>query len=247
MPNKPEIVVCDGVEDLSVKAADAFVKTAATAVSEKDMFTVALSGGNTPLSLYRLLATDAYIKRVDWKKVHFFWGDERCVAPGHPDSNFTSAYVALLARLVIPEGNIHRIRGEMGDAAATLYEEELKTFFKLGQGMPPPAPAIPEFDLMLLGMGADGHTASIFPGTVAVAEDKRLVMAVYVQRLKAMRITLTPPVIKGAKNIVFLVAGDDKKDALLNCIKGEFKPYAFPAQITRFSKGAVTWFVDRLI
>lgn len=237
--NTPEIIICEDPAEIAERAATVFVKLAGGFIKSRGRFTVALSGGRTPEGMYKLLGSEKYRKGIDWSGVEFFWGDERCVPPTHPESNFFNAKKTLLERLEIPEKNIHRIKGELLEAASEEYETELENFFGLKKG------EAPAFDLVILGMGADGHTASLFPRTSVLKEEKKRAAATYVERLKALRITLTPPVIKRAANIIFLVSGREKSDALYNVLKRAYEPERFPAQITLLSEGTSTWFVDK--
>ncbi len=238
-PPPPGITICDDLGEVSRMGADEFARAAKGAIGRQGVFRVALSGGATPMAMYRLLATDGFKERVDWAKVIIFFGDERCVPPDHDESNFKAARVALLSKVAIPEGNIHRIRAELGPAAAHEYEEELRLEFGLAEL------DLPRFDLMLLGMGADAHIASIFPGSPAINETKRLVMAVKPPGVKTTRITLTPPVINNALKLLFLLSGSNKSGALADVLRGDLNPEELPAQITRASKGRVQWLVDR--
>ncbi len=238
-PAPPEITICDDLEEVSRRGALEFAQTAGDSINKQGVFRVALSGGSTPMAMYRLLATDEFRERVDWAKVIVFFGDERCVPPGDDESNFKAADDALLNKVPIPEGNIHRIRADRGEAAAHEYEEEIKLEFDLSED------ELPRFDLMLLGMGADGHIASIFPGSPALNETKRLAMAVKPPGVKTTRITLTPPVINNAKKLIFLLSGSNKSRALATVLRGNLDPEKLPAQITRASKGRVKWLVDR--
>lgn len=231
---KREVRVLAGPGELARAAADELL----AAAYDRDRFTVALSGGSTPRALYRLLAGDPYRDRLRWDGIHFFWGDERHVPPDHPDSNFRMAREALLDHVPVPPGNIHRIAAEEPDAAvaAARYEAELRAFFHLSPGEPP------RFDLVLLGLGADGHTASLFPGTAAVHETEKLVVAVWVEAQKAFRITLTPAVLNAAARVIFLVSGEEKAAALAGVIGSGGARY--PAQVVRPENGAVSWLVD---
>ncbi len=217
---------------LAQAAAKQFTVLAAQAIDERGCFFVALAGGSTPRATYALLATRTYVARVHWPKVHVFWGDERCVPPDHPDSNYKMAHEALLDKAKLPPGNVHRIRGELPPEQATLaYREELEA--ALGTGG--------RLDLILLGMGADGHTASLFPGSPAVEEQEQMVVAAYVERLHAWRVTLTLPAINAARHVVFLVSGDTKAPALARVRAGE----SLPAALVRPSPGQLTWMVDQ--
>ena len=229
---KPEIVVLPDPAAVTREATDRFVALARSALAAQGRFTVALSGGSTPKSLYEQLVTQP----IEWQHVHVFWGDERCVPPAHPDSNYGMAQRALLAHINLPAQNVHRLRGELDPAqAAQQYEDELRAVFG----------TLPRFDLILLGMGADAHTASLFPGTPALHEQRRWVMAQYVDKLQAERLTLTPPVINAAANVTFLIAGSDKAAALRSVWHGAHDPDRFPAQIVTPTTGYLDWLVDR--
>jgi 6-phosphogluconolactonase len=193
-----------------------------------------LTGGNTPRPVYDLLSRPPLLSRVDWGRVHLFWGDERCVPPDHPDSNFNMARQSLLAGIGAPESLIHRMLAELEDheKAARLYEEELERLFP---GTSPPA-----FDLVLLGMGDDGHTASLFPGTQW--DESRLVVPNYVPKFGAWRITMTPRLLNAARSVVFLTAGAGKALALARVLDGP--PGSIPAQRIQPESGSLTWMVD---
>lgn len=176
--NKREIIICRSIDDLAQQAAAEFVRFAQLSLREKSRFAVALSGGSTPRSFYSLLATPEFSRQISWSQVHLFWGDERCVPPDHPESNYRMARETLLAKIQIPPENVHRMAGEKEPRiAAAEYEEELRDIFQLAPG------AFPCFDLILLGLGEDGHTASLFPGSDALEETKRLVTATYIAKL----------------------------------------------------------------
>ncbi|HWP93294.1 MAG TPA: 6-phosphogluconolactonase [Thermodesulfobacteriota bacterium] len=243
MSDKAEIQVLSNLQELTRRAAEEFVSQAAEAVQAKGLFTVALSGGSTPKGLYSLLAdgNEGFRARVAWDKIHFFWGDERHVPPDHPESNYRMAYEALLSKVPVPPDNVHRIKAENPNAAdaAKDYEEILHGFFKLGQGQKP------RFDLVLLGMGPEGHTASLFPGSEAIHEESRLVAAPWVGKFKTYRITLTPPVFNNARYILFLVSGEEKAETLRSVLQGEYRPDQFPAQVIQPMNGNLVWLVDR--
>ncbi|UCF19128.1 MAG: 6-phosphogluconolactonase [Gemmatimonadota bacterium] len=238
----PRVQVFEDAQSLADAAAGEFVRLARENVARSGRFTVALSGGSTPKRLYRTLAGEDYRSRVAWGRVHFFWGDERDVPADHPDSNFGAARDLLLAPLDIPSDNVHPMMGGSGDAAeaATEYEEELRRIFGLVGKR-----SLPRFDLVLLGLGADGHTASLFPGSGALTEDERLVMATWVERLHSFRITLTCPVFNHAACILFLVAGAEKAETLRDVLERPAEPSRIPAQLIRPSAGELSWYVDR--
>lgn len=179
-----------------------------------------------------------YRKQLPWQRMHFFWSDERPVGPQHSESNYRMANEAMLSRVVVPEENVHRILGEKSSAqeAADAYESELRSFFELANNK------LPRLDLILLGMGADGHTASIFPGSEVLQERRRLVAAPWVEKLHTYRITMTLPVLNNAAKVLFLVSGEDKAVMLKEVINGE--PGKFPAQAIKPNAGALTWLLD---
>ena len=224
--------VVSDADRLAHVAADWFVSLASAAIAKRGRFAVALAGGSTPRPAYALLAEQPRSQKVDWAQVEVFWGDERCVPPDHPDSNYRMVRQALLDRVSIPKQNVHRIRGELPPRkAASAYRSVLQSC--LGTGG--------RFDLILLGMGSDAHTASLFPGTAAVAERDRTVLAIYVEKLDVWRVTLTLPVINKARHVIFLVAGDAKAEALTRVHAGE----PLPAAMVQPADGQLTWLVDR--
>lgn len=224
--------------ELARAAAEDLARRADAAIRARARFSVALSGGSTPRHLYQLLADprESFRDRIDWSAVHFFWGDERHVAPDHPESNFRMARETLLDAVSVPAANIHRMRGEEPDAvrAAAHYEAELRAFFA----------GPPRFDLVLLGLGADAHTASLFPGSAAVRERERWVMALWVEKLAAWRITLTPAAFDHAAAVIFLVQGEEKGEALRAVLEGERDSDRYPAQAVRPQSGELLWLVD---
>jgi len=225
-------------------AAELWVATAVDAIGASGRFAVALSGGSTPQGLYRLLATEPYAARVDWPRVQVFWGDERCVAPDDPASNYGMARETLLARVSIPAANVHRIRGEDEPAeAARAYERDLRETFATPDGPPRLVPGA-RFDLVLLGMGADGHTASLFPGTTALREPARWVRAVSPADGSPVRVTLTPAVLNAAAEVVFLISGRAKAAILRRVRESPYQPDLLPAQIVAPRAGHLRWLVD---
>jgi len=237
---KPHVVVQPSLEALSREAAARFQRLAADSIAAAGHFSVALSGGSTPLVLYRLLAEPPLREAIDWSRVHLFWGDERFVPPDHPDSNYRAAQEALVSRVPIPTENVHPIPTEAPDpeTAAAQYEDTLRRLFAAPEG------ETPRFDLVLLGLGPDGHTASLFPGSPALDEHKRLVVATYLLRLASWRITLTPPVLRGARNVIFLVSGPDKAATLRDVLEGSYEPHRLPAQLAQPDQGDLTWLAD---
>jgi len=238
--SEPEILVCRDVADLYERAAECLVKLANKAARDSGRFMVALSGGSTPKGLYKRLGLNVYQERVPWSKVHLFWGDERCVPPDHPESNYRTVREVLLSQLSMPAENVHRMRGEDEPVlAAVEYENVLRKSFQLSEG------AAPRFDMVLLGVGEDGHTASLFPGSAALAESRRLVVAHYVGKLKAHRLTLTLPVLNNAAEIVFLVSGQNKAEILREIFANEGGTVTLPAARVRPVVGRVTWMVTQ--
>ena len=235
-----DVVVVSNPSALAEQAAQRFVEAAAKALAEFGTFRVALSGGATPQSLYARLAAEPFLSRVDWGRVQVFWGDERCVPPDHSDSNYRLAQELLLSRVPVRDENVFRMRGEAADPdlAAAEYAGELQTAFGLKRG------ERPRFDLILLGMGADGHTASLFPHSPALREVTRLAVAVYVEAVKGYRLTLTLPVLNNAAAVLFLVSGSDKAERLRMVLRG--KPsHSAPASLVRPERGTLHWIVDR--
>ncbi|HEX6202232.1 MAG TPA: 6-phosphogluconolactonase [Thermoanaerobaculia bacterium] len=231
-------------EALIESAARRFVAAAAEAIEASGRFVVALSGGSTPQGLYALLATDAYASRVDWSRVHVLWGDERCVPPDDPASNYRMARLALLDHVPLAAGNVHRIAGESDPAeAASAYERELRRLFGCPTGPPPLAPGA-RFDLVLLGLGEDGHTASLFPGSKAVRETGRWAIAERVAGVPRTRVTLTPPVINAAAEVLFLVSGREKAAMLHRALDGPWRRHALPAQAIVPAAGRLRWLAD---
>jgi len=234
-----EIVVLAGLNAVAREAADRWIALARESIAARGRFTVALSGGSTPRALFSLLASEAHRDQVEWGRTVVFWSDERCVPPDHADSNYGMAREALLSKVPIPTGNVHRMRGEVNPERAALeYEQTVRRELPTEVGAP-------VFDLILLGMGPDGHTASLFPGTPAIHEKARLVAANFVPKLNAHRITFTPPLINAAAHVMFLVAGSDKADVLRAVLEGEFKPDVLPAQLVKPVDGQLAWLVDR--
>ena len=224
------------IEALSRAAAEEFRALADTAVSERGRFTVALSGGRTPKELYTILGTKPYVNLIDWDSVHVFWADERCVPPEHSESNFRLAQELLISRVPIPGENVHRIRGEAGaENAAAAYEQDLKAYF--GED------GYPVMDLVILGVGEDGHTASLFPGSFQVMENNRLAAPVFPGIQKKDRVTLTLPVLNHAQQVLFLVAGSSKQ-TIIRSILQEGNPDSLPAGLVHPVAGSCTWFLD---
>lgn len=233
-----DIRIFETAADVARAAADYFVETAESSIAADGRFSVALAGGSTPKHTYQLLASDEYRDRLPWSKVHIFFGDERSVPPTHSDSNYHMADEAMLSLLPIPAANVHRMVGE-GDAVAnaSLYESELQTFFD--------GAVWPRLNLVMLGMGDDGHTASLFPGTDALREEQAWVVANWVEKLDTFRITLTAPAINHAANVVFLIAGAGKTERLPEVLRGPRDPTRLPSQLIQPPTGKLVWLVDK--
>ncbi|MGB5986287.1 MAG: 6-phosphogluconolactonase [Desulfobacterales bacterium] len=240
-PVKPRIQVFADPSALTRAAAEFFAETARRAVVRRGCFTVALAGGSTPRGLYQMLAQGKFSRPIDWPRVHLFWGDERCVPPGDPESNYGMVAETLLEGPAIPPHHIHPMDGS-GEPrrAAAQYEQTLRRLFPEGAAA---------LDLVLLGMGADGHTASLFPHAEPVAKtvtgaETRWVAAVQVPQSDDWRISLTPRFINSADCVVFLVAGRAKAQTLARVLAGPYQPLELPAQLIRPSGGSATWMVD---
>jgi 6-phosphogluconolactonase len=223
------------------RAAQEFVQAAAPAVREKGSFNVTLAGGSTPKALYSLLVNDPTLRsQVPWDKIHLFFGDERHVPPDHLDSNFRMVAEAMISKAPLEPEQVTRIKGEYPDAeqAALEYEKALREYFKLKDG------EYPRFDLVLAGMGNEGHTLSLFPGTKALHAEGRVVVRNWVGKLDAERITLTAPAASNAARIIFMVTGADKAPALKAVLEGPFEPEQLPAQLIQPRNGKLLWLVD---
>lgn len=227
-------------QELFEAAAEEVVRAANEAVAQCGRFTIALSGGSTPKNLYHLLATNAKTA-LPWDRMFFFWGDERHVPPADPESNYRMADETLLSQIPVAAANVFRIPAENPDAAAAAeaYEQTLRKFFALQPD------EFPRFDLILLGMGPDGHAASLFPGTAALQEESRLVVANWVEKFKTSRITLTLPVLNAARCVAFLVSGTEKAAALHAVLEGNAPGEQYPSRLVRPSDGKLIWFIDR--
>ncbi len=232
------VEVLSDLEAISHQAASFFVNASRSSIAAKNRFAVAISGGSTPRRLYTLLRAESYRDQVDWQHVHFFWADERCVPKEDEESNFKTAFDMLLSKVSISDGNIHRIRGEEDpDKAAGDYEEEIKMFFGIS--------GFPMFDLIILGMGEDGHTASLFPGSKALQETIRIAVPVYLEKPNRNRITLTVPVLNNAAQVLFLVAGDSKAKTVSEVLGDGEERKRYPAGLISPVHGSVTWLIDQ--
>jgi len=235
MLNEADIRILNTPQELFQAAAAEFISLASMAIRDHEKFSVALSGGSTPKSLYSVLAKAT----LSWEKIFFFWSDERHVPPDHPESNYRMAKEALLSIVPVPPENIFRVRAEEKDAnvVARDYEEALRSFFRLRPG------EFPRFDLILLGLGPDGHTASLFPNTPALNETKRLVVANWVEKFKTNRITFTYPVLNYAACVIFLVSGGDKSEIVREVLEN---PGAdLPSQKVHPANGRLLWLLDK--
>jgi 6-phosphogluconolactonase len=222
-------------EELAEASARDFAARTQETIDERGRFAVALAGGSTPKATYEVLARD-YANELDWSRVHVFFGDERTVPPDHEDSNYRMAYETLLSH--VPVGSVHRMRGELPpDEAAAAYEEELRAFF--GQV------DVPGLDLILCGLGEDGHTLSLFPETAALDVNDRWVVANPVLKLGTTRLTLTIPVLNVSRAVTFVVAKESKAEALKEVLEGDADPRVYPAKLVRPESRDLTWMVDR--
>lgn len=234
---KPEIRIFKNLETLSRDAANLFVKQAAKAIEDRGRFLTALNGGSTPTQLFELLAAK-YREKVDWKHVHVFWGDERCVPPEAPGSNYSQARELLLSHVLIPDTNIHRVKGELEPAEASKeYALTLRDFAD-------PPLDFPHFDLVLLGMGEDGHTASLFPHSAVEANQPTLPITAHYQDRPANRVTMTQLVFNQAYMIIFMAISDKKAVTLAEVLSDRYNPELYPAQRIDPKDGQLIWLVD---
>jgi 6-phosphogluconolactonase len=233
---KGDLCVFETPAQVAAAVADAFVADSREAIAQRGKFNVALAGGTTPKAAYQLLAQEPRRSQVDWQRTHVFFGDERCVPPDSPDSNYRMAAEALLNLAGIPAGNVHRMRGEDDPLQAAADYADLLVEL-LGDA--------PRFDLIMLGMGTDGHTASLFPGTDPHTDEAQLVRAPYVQKLAAQRITFTPSVLNGARHVLVATEGLAKAPALYAVLEGPYEPQVHPIQVLAPRDGRLSWYVDK--
>lgn len=240
MSSSTEIRTSTTPQELFGAAAEEVARAVKEAVSERGRFTIVLSGGSTPKGLFNLLATNARTS-LPWDKMFFFWGDERHVPPTDPDSNYRMANETMLSKVPVQAANVFRMPAENPDAAAAAaaYEATLRKFFQTKAG------EFPRFDLILLGMGPDGHTASLFPGTAGLQEQSRLVIANWVEKLKTHRLSFTFPVLNAAREVTFLVSGTDKAPALHSVLEENVAGEQYPSKLVKPKDGRLIWFVDR--
>ncbi len=244
MSTVPELEVLPDADLLADAAAHRFVLAANAAFRSRGEFIVALAGGHTPRRVYARLATEPFASGLDWSRVHIVWGDERCVPPDHAASNYRMARETLLDHVSVPEANIHRIRGEDDPAeAAAAYERVLRTVLRTPNGPPRTAPAS-RLDLVLLGLGNDGHIASLFPGAATLQPNAQWVAADYVQAASMWRVTLTALVINAAAEIAFVISGAEKAAIVGKVLAGPSQPLQLPAQLIVPTDGRVLWLLD---
>lgn len=222
------------------EAAKRVVELARGAIAERGHFMAALCGGNDPRPLYALLATPEWSNQINWARTHVFWGDERFVPPDNDASNFRMVNETLLSHVSIPLQNIHRVLTELGTAqeAAAAYERKLKDAFNLQDR------EFPQFDLMLLGLGENGHTASLFPYSALLDEKERLVASEFVKEVEQWRITMTLPVLNNSREVLFLATGARKAEIVNDVLAGRFSPRQYPAQLVRPKSGDLVWMLD---
>lgn len=234
------IHVSRSAEEANAEAAEFIRDLAKKAVAARGMFTIALSGGSTPKKLYALMASDEYREQFPWEKIEFFWGDERYVPSTDASSNFHMTQEAMLSKAPVSPERIHRVRTELPpEEAAGQYEDEVRRIVRLGENR------CPAFDLVLLGLGTNGHTASLFPFQRALHEHERLVVSEYIDEVKMTRTTFTVPLINSAREILFISLGADKASVLKDVITGPYVPDKLPAQFIRPEQGRLTWLIDR--
>ena len=236
MQRAKNVLVYSDTHSLAWAVAEKIVSTAKSTIETQGSFSIALAGGKTPLETYKVIA-EKFRYQIDWNKVHFFWGDEQCVTPDYPNNNFRAAQQTLLSHLNLKEANLHRILTELTPTkAAQEYETMLRAYFKKYPR--------PSFDLVLLGMGSDGHTASLFPGAKAIFTRDTWAVSHNEKQNNTWRVTLTPPLINVASQIVFVVSGNSKAETLSAVLHGSYEPDRFPAQIIQPDSGNLFWMVD---
>ena len=236
-----ERTIVSDLDDMSVRGATHVTEIIERAVQDRKKCMIALSGGSTPRKLYERLATPEFVSRIPWESTYWFFGDERHVPPDHDDSNYKMASDSLLSKVPIPHGNIYRIMTEKPDppSIAAQYELTIMKAFNLAPG------ELPVFDLMFLGIGTDGHTASLFPRSEALQVTKRMATANNIPETEDWHVTMTFPVINESKNILFLVAGEDKAEALRQVLEEQSNPEEFPAKLVRQKRGFQLWLIEK--
>jgi 6-phosphogluconolactonase len=235
----PIIRIFKDLNSLSHKAADLFTGLSTEAIKERGRALIVISGGNSPLQLFKLLADEPFKSQIEWELVHIFWADERCVPPDDPESNYGQARRVFLDQLPILSENVHRVSSHLDPVEASLeYARTLKEFAK-------PPLEWPHFDLVCLGMGKDGHTASLFPGSEVDGKTPTLAVTARYQDRPANRVTLTPKVINSARTVIFLVSGENKAETLARVLDDEhYKPDLYPAQRIHPTEGTLIWMID---
>ena len=233
-----QIAIYPDTNSLSHEAAQSIVRLANEAIVTRGRFSIALSGGSTPKVLYGLLATEPYLGQINWSSIEIFWSDERCVPPDDAESNYAMANEVLLSKIPIQPRQVHRMPADEAnhDTASQEYTLEMQRVFGTN--------GIPAFDLIQLGMGPEGHTASLFPHQQSLHEQERLVMPVSVPKPPPLRLTFTPPLLNAARHVLFLVTGSEKADAVQAVLEGPYQSEEYPAQIVRPATGEVTWMLD---
>ena len=236
--NRGELRVYGDAEQLAQAAAELFVTLAAESIKARGRFRAALSGGSTPRRVYQLLAGNEFKRRLEWDRVDLFWGDERYVGADDRESNYRMTAEALLMHVPIPPANVHRVPTEISpaSAAASRYEEDIRECFH-------ETSSVPRFDLIYLGLGANGHTASLFPGSATLREQSRLVIADFVDEVKMWRITMTVPLLNHGRTVAFLVEGNQKAEVLRDVLLGPPNPERLPAQLI-VPQGKLLWMTD---
>jgi 6-phosphogluconolactonase len=227
------------VDEIAKRAAESFADAVSKAVAATGVARVAISGGSTPRAVFELLAAEPYLSRIPWQQLQLFWVDERCVPPTHEESNYRMTKAAMLDKVPLPAESVHRMEGELDpEEAASRYEATLRNAFRLEGAQ------TPTFDLIWLGLGPDGHTASLFPHTEGLNEMSRLVIANHVPQKDTWRITLTWPVIVQGREVAFLIEGEEKAEMVRNVFTGPYDPESLPAQLIRPASGKLTLMLD---
>jgi len=234
-----QLFVFDSPQQLSEKAAQGWIDQGNQAILDNGAFHIALSGGSTPKRLFKVMAQPTFAQQLEWSKIHIYFGDERCVPADHPDSNYKMAFDELLSHVPCPADNIHRMAGELDDPATAAHQYSQT----LIDNVPLDAKAIPCFDLIFLGIGTDGHTASLFPESDALFEEHKLAVANYVEKLQSWRLTLTYPTINNAKKIIVLAEGEQKADLIHEIFTTDTHNYPIQKVIPKY--GDLMWYVDK--
>lgn len=233
----PNLTIFPNKDAFIAGAAEFMAAQAAEALAARGRWIIALAGGGTPRPIYSRLAEAGYSQRIDWPRVHVFFGDERCVPPDDSRSNYRMAREALLDSVPLPQENVYRVAGEADPALAALaYEQEIQRLFR--------SAALPAFDLICLGLGDNGHTASLFPGTASLREQTRWIVPQYVEVMHSWRVTMTAPLINAARHVAFFVEGAGKAEMLQRVLHGPFDPDVLPAQMIQPADGQLHWLVD---